>query len=208
MIRTLEKEKEIRTSRKKGRSPLRPPRSASEYALLALLLEGESHGYELTRRFAEGTALRMVCRLEMSMVYGLLKKLEKDGVLTGRDVPIGESKTRRLVSLTPDGRSEVESWLAAPVEHTREMRLDFLVKLYFLVQRQPASAGQLLDEQLAQHTQLLNRQKEQQHLLLSGADAENSPSENPFQWWVLEFRVAQAQAVVNWLKAYKQSLRL
>lgn len=185
--------------RKKGRSPLRPPRSAAEYALLALLRTGESHGYELTRRFADEPALRMICRLEMSMIYGLLKKLEKEQVITGRAQPVGESKTRRLVSLTESGRAEVEAWLSAPVHHTRELRLDFMVKLYFVAQTNSAQALALLDEQLRHHQDLLAFQKTAQAKLAQAG-------EKSFQWWVLEFRSQQVEAALSWLSAYKSFL--
>src|SRR6478672_11934532 len=104
---------------KKGRSPLYPKRSATEYALLGLLLDGPGHGYDLTRQFAADTELGKVCRLEMSMLYGLLKKIEKEGLLISRDEPLTEHKSRRIVELTPAGRAEFEAWLAEPVLHTR-----------------------------------------------------------------------------------------
>ncbi len=107
---------------KKGRSPLYPKRLATEYALLGLLLDGPGHGYDLARQFAGDTQLGKVCRLEMSMIYGLLKKLEREGMSNGKEATVPENKSRRIVELTPAGRAEFENWLAEPVQLTRVER--------------------------------------------------------------------------------------
>ena len=53
---------------------------AVENALLGLLRREPRHGYELAREFAPDTPLGEVVHLEMSMLYALLKKLERDGL--------------------------------------------------------------------------------------------------------------------------------
>lgn len=176
-------------SSKKGRSPLLPKRPATEYALLGLLLDGPSHGYDLTRQFAADTELGKVCRLEMSMLYGLLKKLEKEGLLTGQDEPLGGHKTRRVVELTPAGRAEFEDWLAEPVQHNREIRFSFLVKLYFARQRSKELVLRLLDGQIEFNQTLLKK-------LLSQKQAAAS---RQFEDWVVEYRLEQTNAALRWL---------
>ena len=174
---------------KKGRSPLYPRRPATEYALLGLLLDGPSHGYDLTRQFAADTELGKVCRLEMSMLYGLLKKLEKEGLLSGKDEPLSEHKSRRVVELTPAGRAEFEAWLAEPVLHTREIRFSFLVKLYFARQRSRELVLQLLDEQIEYNQALLKK-------LLS---QKQNTSPRQFEAWVVDYRLEQTNAALRWL---------
>lgn len=174
---------------KKGRSPLAPRRPATEYALLGLLLAGPSHGYDLTRQFAADTELGKVCRLEMSMLYGLLKKLEKEGLISGRDEPVSGHKTRRVVELTEAGRAEFEDWLAEPVLHTREIRFSFLVKLYFARQRSQDLVLHLLDEQIEYNQALLKK------LLTQKQNA----APRQFDAWVVDFRLEQTNATLRWL---------
>lgn len=176
-------------SSKKGRSPLYPRRPATEYALLGLLLDGPGHGYDLTRQFAAETELGKVCRLEMSMLYGLLKKLEREGLLSGRDEPLSEHKSRRIIELTPVGRAEFEAWLAEPVLHNREIRFSFLVKLYFARQRSPALVLQLLDDQIEFNQALLKKLLAQKQAALPGQ----------FEAWVVDFRLEQTNAALRWL---------
>jgi PadR family transcriptional regulator, regulatory protein AphA len=194
-----EKTTETRSS-KRRRSPLVPMRPATEYALLGLLLEGPSHGYDLTRQFSPETELGKVCQLEMSMLYALLKKLERESVLEGRDVEVSPHKTRRVVELTPLGRAEFEGWLQQPVHRTREIRLDFMVKLYFARRKSLDMALKLLEQQLE-----LNR-SQLEHLYRKKMEI-ICRSENLFEGWVLEFRIRQNEGVENWLAQCLAQLR-
>ncbi len=188
------------TLAKKGRPTPYPKRSATEYALLGLLLSGPSHGYDLTRQFASDTELGKVCRLEMSMLYNLLKKLERNGLLQGRDELVGENKSRRVVELTKVGRDEFEAWLTEPVQHNREMRFSFLVKLYFARQRDEGLVFKLLDEQIEINQTLLK-----QLLLQKHTDSEDP--EKIFEEWVIDFRVEQTNAALRWLTQCRYQLQ-
>ncbi len=125
------------------------PGMPAEHALLALLDQrddGASHGYELARQFDEGQPLGNIIRLEAGMIYHHLKKLERLGWVSSSSVK-GERTARRTVQLTERGREELRLWLTAPVAHTREIRLEFLVKLYFALQIDAAHASRLVSEQ-------------------------------------------------------------
>ncbi len=187
---------------KKGRSPLYPKRSATEYALLGLLLNGPSHGYDLSRQFASDTQLGKVCRLEMSMLYGLLKKLEREGLINGREESVSENKSRRTVELTSAGRTEFEEWLAEPVQHNREIRFSFLVKLYFARLRGDELVLKLLDEQIEFNQALLK-----QHLAQKQNAVVTAKAEVNFEDWVLDFRIEQTNAALRWLAQCRYQLQ-
>jgi len=188
------------TSAKKGRSPLYPKRPATEYALLGLLLDGPSHGYDLTRQFSGDTELGKVCRLEMSMLYNLLKKLEREKLISGKEESVSENKSRRSVELTEAGRAEFEAWLAEPVQHNREMRFSFLVKLYFARLRDVRLVLKLLNEQIEFNQALLKQ------LLAQKLSASENPARN-FEEWVLDFRVEQTNAALRWLSQCRYQLQ-
>ncbi len=185
---------------KKGRSPLHPKRPATEYAILGLLIGSPGHGYDLTRQFAADTELGKVCRLEMSMLYGLLKKLEREGMLSGRDEPVSEHKSRRIVELTEAGRAEFEGWLAEPVQHNREMRFSFLVKLYFARLRGEELVLRLLDEQIEFNQALLKQ-------FLAQKQAASEDPARSFETWVIDFRVEQTNAALRWLTQCRHQLQ-
>jgi DNA-binding PadR family transcriptional regulator len=122
-----------------------------EHALLGVLATTESgtgHGYDLARSFAPGSPLGSVLHLESGMIYHHVKKLEKLGWL--RLINDGGRRPgRRTVAITEEGRAELRRWLAEPVQHTREIRLEFLVKLYLALRLDDATARRLISEQRA-----------------------------------------------------------
>lgn len=171
----------------------------AEHALLGLLAideRGTGHGYDLARHFGPEAPLGNVMRLEAGMVYHHLKKLERLGWVTAQPSEAPGRPARRVFALTAAGRRELERWLAEPVAHTREIRLEFLVKLYFALLLDPALAVRLIGEQRdvcsRQFAALRQRLGREQRV-----DAESR--ERRFGEMVLAMRLAQTEAALAWL---------
>jgi DNA-binding PadR family transcriptional regulator len=162
------------------------------YALLGLLAEGPAHGYELHRAFAPDGPLADVYRLEINQLYALLKKLAEMGLVEQSGFePVGSAPPRRYFSITAAGLEEFDKWLCEPVPHTREVRLEFLVKLYFAISRGRESAHDLLEAQRSITLRTLSHLQEQ----LNSA----SLPTGDFRRLVLELRLKQSEAVLAWL---------
>jgi DNA-binding PadR family transcriptional regulator len=123
----------------RGKTYLTP----SEYAVLGLLRERPAHGYELQRQFAGKHGLARVCPIEPAMVYAILKSLSGleliDGVWERDEYP-----PKAVYATTEEGDATFQRWLRAPVGRMREIRLDFLVKLYFALKEDKGLARGLL----------------------------------------------------------------
>jgi DNA-binding PadR family transcriptional regulator len=162
------------------------------YALLGLLAEGPAHGYELHRSFAPDGPLADVYRLEINQLYALLKKLAELGLVEQSGFePVGSAPPRRYFAITPAGLEELDKWLREPVPHTREVRLEFLVKLYFAISRDPGQARDLLAAQRKVTLRTMSRLQE----LLGSA----SLTAGDFRRLVLQLRLKQSEAVFDWL---------
>jgi PadR family transcriptional regulator AphA len=79
------------------------------YALLALLGEGEAHGYQLVKRFT--AQLGPFWHPNVGQVYQLLRDLERQGLVVRRDESRG-TRVRRLFRLTARGDRALRTWLA------------------------------------------------------------------------------------------------
>lgn len=170
----------------------------AEHALLGLLAlseGGSGHGYDLARQFGSIAPLGNVIRLEPGMVYHHLKKLERLGWVAPLAGEAGRP-ARRPIALTGAGRTELDRWLAEPVAHTREIRLEFLVKLYFAL---------LLDQHIA--LRLVDEQREICLRIIDSLSTGRRPApegdagsrERRFGDLVLEMRLAQTEAALSWL---------
>jgi PadR family transcriptional regulator AphA len=185
------------------RQPGRAGEMPAEHALLGLIVlgGGEAYGYDLARHFDAEQPLGAVLRLEQAMLYQHLKKLERREWLSGSLRQQGSRPPRQMYHVTAAGRAELRRWLEAPVARTREIRLEFLVKLFIARQLDPGLARRLVAEQLAisrQHVASLAAAIAQP-VAPDGATAAESQDVD-FQRLVLDLRLAQTQAAVAWLE--------
>jgi len=121
--------------------------TASEYAVLGLLRQRPTYGYELQRRLAGKSGLARVCPVEPAMVYAILKSLSGLELIDGR-WDASEYPPKAVFAATPEGDAEFQRWLCRPVGRMREVRRDFLVKLYFALEEEPALARELIEAQM------------------------------------------------------------
>ena len=121
--------------------------NASEYAVLGLLRQRPAYGYELKQQLSRGQGLARVCPIEPSMIYAILKSLSGleliDGVWDNSVYP-----PRAVYTATAEGEAEFLRWLRRPVGRMREVRLDFLVKLYFAMAEDSDLALELVAGQI------------------------------------------------------------
>jgi len=127
----------------------------AEYAILGLLESQPMHGYEMFQQFKSG-ALGQIVHLEMSQMYAFLKKLERLKYIEAQLEAQGSRPPRKIFRLTEQGRRTFFQWLKEPVERPREIRILFLIKLYFVRQFTPVATGPLIVQQSVACQNFLN----------------------------------------------------
>jgi DNA-binding PadR family transcriptional regulator len=120
------------------------------FALLGLLEREPSHGYELKRDydayFGRGKPL------PFGQVYATLGRLARDGkVIAGEAEPGGGPDRKRYV-ITEQGATDVETWLAEPVEPEPHLQTVLFVKVVLALML-GRDAEKYLDTQRAAHLQ-------------------------------------------------------
>jgi PadR family transcriptional regulator AphA len=170
-----------------------------EYALLGLLSEGPGYGYDLYQRFAPDTDLGRVCRMEQSQLYAYLKKLEQLGYVTAKVEVQGARPPRRVYHLTPQGQHVFWDWVRTPVERPREVRLQFLLKLYFARRFGSDVITTLIAAQIAACKQYLCRFAAEAEALAPDA-GHTTLAGASFEWVVVRARLRQLEATIAWLE--------
>ncbi|MFF3454967.1 PadR family transcriptional regulator [Streptomyces sp. NPDC002730] len=99
---------------------------ALRHAVLAALLDGEYSGYQLAKAFDIGVA--NFWHALPQQLYAELTKLEKEGLVTGRQVIQETRPNKRLFQVTDAGRAELEQFAAA-FSKPAFIRDDLLVKV-------------------------------------------------------------------------------
>jgi PadR family transcriptional regulator, regulatory protein AphA len=171
-------------------SPMVKQPLALEYALLGFLREQPIHAYEIHQRLLQAEALGLVWRVKQSQVYALLSRLEQAGHIMAATAEHSGGPPKRVLALTASGRAAFAMWVAAPVQHGRDFRIEFLAKLFFARQEGPLAVKALIEHQ---------RQECRGWLADLQAQAERLGNDKPYDWLVLEFRISQIRATLTWL---------
>ncbi len=165
----------------------------AEYAILGLLESQPMHGYEMFQQF-EGGTLGQIVHLEMSQMYAFLKKLERLQYIEAELEPQGTRPPRKVFHLLPAGRDAFFQWLTEPVLRPREVRILFLLKLYFAQHLAPERIAHLIDGQIVACNSFLD------HLEAQHRRATTAGDESFFDHVVLRGRIYQTRSQIDWLK--------
>jgi DNA-binding PadR family transcriptional regulator len=169
----------------------------AEYGILGLLRQKPAYGYELQRHFSGQRGLGRVCPVEPGMVYANLKSLSGleliDGAWDNSTYP-----PKAIYTATDAGEAAFQRWLLAPVARMREVRLDFLVKLYFALQEDRDLAMRLVEAQLAATQEYADEIEREQRAL------QDEPSE--FDAIVLDSKASAARITIDWLEKTRGNL--
>ena len=122
------------------------------YALLALLDEGEAHGYQLVKRFT--AQLGPFWHPNVGQVYQLLHELERQRLVVRRDEPRG-TRARRFFRLTARGERALGAWLARRPGWPPPLREEIFVR-FLAARRHGADAVRVqLDRQEEEYRRYL-----------------------------------------------------
>jgi DNA-binding PadR family transcriptional regulator len=130
--------------------------------LLGLLEREPSHGYDLKRDY--DTYFGRGRPLSFGQVYATLGRLSRDGKVVMDEVAPGEGPERKRYVITETGATEVDSWLAEPVEAEPHLQTILFAKVVLALMLQ-RPAEQYLDAQRAKH---LDRMRELTELRRTG----------------------------------------
>jgi DNA-binding PadR family transcriptional regulator len=122
--------------------------------LLGLLEREPSHGYDLKRDY--DTYFGRGRPLSFGQVYATLGRLARDGKVVMDEVAPGEGPERKRYVITETGATEVDSWLAEPVEAEPHLQTILFAKVVLaLMLERPAE--RYLDAQRAKHLERMRQ---------------------------------------------------
>ncbi len=166
-------------------------------ALLGLLAARPKHGYELLKHFAPGSDLGDLYHLEMGQMYALLHRMEGDELVEAELIAQGTRPPRKVYHLSQRGRTAFHDWVTTPVRKVRDLRIEFLLKLYFARQIGRVPALSLVVAQIAVCHEEMERLD----------DARRSAPEE-FARLVYASRLGRARGVLEWLESCRRELEV
>jgi DNA-binding PadR family transcriptional regulator len=116
------------------------------HAVLGLLAEGPSYGYELKARFEDAIGPQWG-DLNIGHLYQILDRLMRDGSVSRRAVSQPDRPGKLVYRLTKSGRQELEAWLGEPHVRQSGYRDDFFLKLFVASRLGPERLRSVLGDQ-------------------------------------------------------------
>lgn len=162
-----------------GNYPLR-------YLALGLLMGGPAHGYQLDQTLGE--VFGMIWKAGQTKLYVTLSNLEKEGALRIEMEEQENRPDRKVYHLTGTGREEFLEWVEKPVSSLQAVRVELLAKLRFYHWLKLPGVKNLVHAQQEIFQIMINEWGEDQKL-----------EGDPFLCQVYDFRINQAQFIVDWL---------
>ncbi|MER7457924.1 PadR family transcriptional regulator [Micromonospora sp. NPDC126480] len=116
---------------------------ALRHAVLAALLDGEYSGYQLAKIF--DVSLSNFWYAVPQQLYAELTRLEREGLISGRQVIQRDRPNKRLFTVTDAGLAELAAFTTTPSKPT-SIREDLLVMVQAVDRLDPAPVIAQLDE--------------------------------------------------------------
>ena len=161
-----------------------------EYILLGFFYQGPIHGYDLYKKISSFEGISLIWRIKQSQLYALLDKLEKEGLLTSSLVPGEAHLLRKEYQITTPGRGAFLAWVSKPVSHGREMRQEFLAKLFFSRKTGVKASLDLIEAQKAVCAQWLSGLR---------LNHSKTAADQQYERMIYQYRIFQTQAMIDWL---------
>lgn len=124
-----------------------PDLSLTEWVVLALVAESPTHGFAVARELQADTDLGRILTVHRPLVYRALDRLRDAALVEQLATEPGDAGPNRTVMrATRSGRAALRRWFVTPVDHVRDLRIEFLIKLR-LTERVGRDESVLVDAQ-------------------------------------------------------------
>lgn len=165
----------------------------TRYLALGLLMGGPAHGYQLDQTLAD--VFGMIWKAGQTKLYVTLSNLERAGLLRIELERQQNRPDRKVYHLTGDGRAEFQEWVEKPVTSLQAARVELLAKLRFYHWLGLPGVETLIKAQTHILSNMVNEW---------GADKDRET--DPFLRQVYDFRIDQAQFIIDWLAGFEAEL--
>jgi DNA-binding PadR family transcriptional regulator len=159
------------------------------YVVLGMVSLGARSGYEIKQDVDR--SIRFFWTISQAQIYPSLERLERDGLISGREQPSGRRR-RRVFQITDAGRTALRAWLADPQPIPFELRDVGLLKLFFADACPPDEAGDLL-----QAVRRRSQERVETLTAIRPAAAHADAQGNPYPLLTLEMGIAFHQAMAD-----------
>lgn len=168
-----------------------------DIALLGFLIDDEKHGYELFKDIADIADFGQIYSVKIGRLYSVLNRMETERFISSRVDSEGNRPPKKIFKINEKGLEAFNNWMSEPIQHGRDIRINFLVKLYFSREGGFFPLEELIKSQINECKSWLDFQDRK---------IEKIHDKEKFEYIVRQFRKSQIEGYINWLNWCKRSL--
>lgn len=176
-------------------SPRKKTDNSLHISILGFFVEKPNYGYDLYRSLMQNSSFTSIWHLKQSQFYAILDRFYQDGFLEIQLQDGGNYPDRKEYRLTAAGKTKFHDWVLSPVNHGREMRQEFLAKLYFALNTSKENALVLIRNQKQECLEWLSKHEEK----MQGVDSY-------FGELMGHYRTIQMQSMLEWLNIVEEKM--
>ena len=175
-------------------------RLVPDEVVLGLLRYQPSYGYELLNWFNSREYMGRIWTMSTSQIYAVLKRLEDQGAIAGKEIATKNAPTRNEFHITKRGLERIQEWLydSKPSASIHRIRVEFISRLFI---------AELLE---LRKQPIIQNQREACEGVLEKIKKQKSLSGSATEILTLDFVIGQLESALNWLahcNTYTLSLR-
>ncbi|GIW42200.1 MAG: PadR family transcriptional regulator [Candidatus Binatia bacterium] len=175
-----------------------------EGALLGLISSMEPvSGYELAKAFE--LSMTHYWHARHGQIYPTLKRLRRRGLVTISEVRQPGRPTKKLYSITPEGKAELVRWLSTP-PRPLQMKHEGLLKCRFYFHLPLSEAMRRLEEERSGYEALLERYRRYESEYFSSVFEKGDP-DVLFAYFTLRRGILFLEESIRWCDWVREELR-
>lgn len=180
-----------------------PQENKTIYAILGVLTLMPGSGYDIKKFCDKG--ISRFWNENISHIYPMLKRMEKDGLVTKTTEQSEGNPQRNVYTITQKGREKLTDWLAKPVDHA-PVRMELLLKLYFAQNIPSGSMLRQLEDIKRKHEEGLQACLKIEEDFLRN---ERAKDYNGYPYWLatLRYGIGDAQFRIKWCEDTIESIK-
>lgn len=166
-----------------------------KFIILGLLENQDLAGYDITKIFQN--EIGQFWQAQHSQIYPELKKLEDAGAISSHTEIVGNKLEKKFYTLTDKGRSELKAWIASSTPELSASKDEFILKLYFIRNRDDELIKDMFKEQIILHEKKLRHLRWRMEIVFA------SPEEKEQKYGhflILEHAIRREEEYLQWLK--------
>lgn len=168
-----------------------------KYGILALLNRRSMHGYEMRRELEEELGPQWA--VNYGQIYSTLERLVRDGlVVQSETIVSADAPDRKLHTVTPAGRAELNLWFLSPIDSTEAGRDGLHAKVML------ALTGDIPVEKVIQAERKAQLRRIGQ---LTDLKENRDPQLELASVLQLDMSIMKTEAVIRWLDTAEAKIR-